>query len=421
MNPGRAEDVLRILVEQAAEREHVLSGLSASRYQESDDEADAECPIIDSFYGSGGNEAVLKMCKSTLPELQRLYAIMQECIVTSWNVGRKRRSTLTPMDILFMCLVVLKHGGSWDALGTIFCIKGPTFMRLITQCVSKIVPLSVERFVKKYDQKMTMQYLNEKGQLFINHPYALEAIDVTFQQSNRPSGNMQEGKNFFSGKHKLYGYKVEVAVRPNGFATAFSAHFLGSTSDLTIMHARLKYHEERLKKREDEENYSDNYAFSEEYQDQWSVIIDKGYQSASEVLRAIIPKKKPLRGILGKDDERFNKQLSSDRIIVENYFDQLGQLWAILSSKFVWSEKIYDGLFSLGGCFTNFHISIHKLRDGDGDWYNRHGNRLSHIGESLKRKRVESQDKYRKKRKLRLTVGYCSSILGSDEETQEAE
>ncbi len=69
MNPGRAEDALRILGEQAAEREHVLSGLSASRYQESDDEADAECPIIDSFYDSSSNEDVLKMCNFTLPEL----------------------------------------------------------------------------------------------------------------------------------------------------------------------------------------------------------------------------------------------------------------------------------------------------------------------------------------------------------------
>ncbi len=55
MNSGRAEDTLRILGEQAAEREQVLSGFSASRYQESDNEAEAECPIIDSFYGYGGN------------------------------------------------------------------------------------------------------------------------------------------------------------------------------------------------------------------------------------------------------------------------------------------------------------------------------------------------------------------------------
>ena len=87
---------------------------------------------------------------------------------------------------------------------------------------------------------------------------------------------MQEGKNVFLGKHKLYGYKVEVAVRPNGFATAFSAHFPGFTFDLTIMHERMKCHEEHLKECEDEEIYSDNYALSEEYPDQWAVIMDKG-------------------------------------------------------------------------------------------------------------------------------------------------
>ncbi len=91
-----------------------------------------------------------------------------------------------------------------------------------------------------------------------------------------------------------------------------------------IMHERQKYHEECSKKREDEENYSDNYALNEEYPDQWAVIMDKGYQSASKVLRAITPKKKPLRGILGRDDERLNKQLSSDRIIVENCFGRFG-------------------------------------------------------------------------------------------------
>ncbi len=46
MNPGRAADALRILGEQVAELEHVLSGFSASRYQESDDEADAESLLL---------------------------------------------------------------------------------------------------------------------------------------------------------------------------------------------------------------------------------------------------------------------------------------------------------------------------------------------------------------------------------------
>jgi len=335
MNAGRAEDALRILGEQAADRDHEISAFSALRSQDSDDESDAECPIIDSFYGSGGNQAILKMCNFTLPEFRRLYSIMHEHIVTTWNVGRGNRSTLKPMDVLFMCLAVLKHGGSWDTLGTVFRIKGPTFMRIMTGFMAKIAPFCAVRFVKKYDEKMGMAFLNEKKTLFKSHQYALEAIDVTFQQSNRPSGNMQEGKNYFSGKHKLYGYKVEVAVRPNGFATAFSTHYPGSTSDITIMHERLTQHAERLRKRDDDENFEDQYHLSDEYPDHWAVLMDKGYQSSAEVLRAITPKKKPLRGVLGRDDERFNRLLSSDRIIVEKFFGRLGQLWTILSSKFV--------------------------------------------------------------------------------------
>ena len=44
---------------------------------------------------------------------------------------------------------------------------------------------------------------------------------------------------------------------------------------------------------------------------------------------------------------------------------------------------------------------MHKLREVDGDWSNRYRNRLLYIGNENKRKRNESQAKYRKKRKLR--------------------
>ena len=44
---------------------------------------------------------------------------------------------------------------------------------------------------------------------------------------------MQEGKRNFSGKHKMYGYKMEVAGLPNGFAAACNSHFPGS--DISIL------------------------------------------------------------------------------------------------------------------------------------------------------------------------------------------
>lgn len=51
---------------------------------------------------------------------------------------------------------------------------------------------------------MTLNYCVDKGNQFKNFSYALEAVDVTLQQTSHPSGNMEEGKACFSGKHKLY-------------------------------------------------------------------------------------------------------------------------------------------------------------------------------------------------------------------------
>ena len=233
--------------------------------------------------------------------------------------------------------------------------------------MDKAYGFCVKRFVRKYDERFSLNEMDENNQLFKHFPFCLEAIDVTVQQSNRPSGNMQEGKVYFSGKHKLYGFKVEVAVRPNGFASAFSKHYPGSTSDLNIMHDRLEIHRRRLQKRDEENELEDEFFMSEKYQSQWGVLMDRGYQSAADVLRAVTPKKKHVRGCLLHDDEEHYRKLSSDRILVENYFGRLGQLWTVCSAKFVWFENIYDTLFGLSVAFTNFHISLHKLRDEDGE------------------------------------------------------
>ena len=90
-------------------------------------------------------------------------------------------------------------------------------------------------FVNKTDLLYKISTLRSNKTQFKYFPYELEAIDVTFQEANRPSGKMQGGKKYFSRKHKLYGFKMEVTVRPNGMAVACSQHFPGSVSDLNIM------------------------------------------------------------------------------------------------------------------------------------------------------------------------------------------
>ena len=44
-------------------------------------------------------------------------------------------------------------------------------------------------------ERWPMAKLVEEERTFRNFPYARYATDVTFQQANRPSGNIAEGKN----------------------------------------------------------------------------------------------------------------------------------------------------------------------------------------------------------------------------------
>ena len=127
---------------------------------------------------------------------------------------------------------------------------------------------------------------------------------------------------------------MEVGVRPNGIASAFSKSYPGSISDRTILYERLPLHINRLKKRENED-CDDDFHLSQDFPNHWAALMDKGYQGATENTRAVIPKKKPPRGVLENEDIKHNRKLSSAGIIVENYFGRLGQLWAILSRKWL--------------------------------------------------------------------------------------
>lgn len=56
------------------------------------------------------------------------------------------------------------------------------------------------------------------------------------------------------------------------------------------------------------------------YPNMWAIIGEKGYQGGSNFIRIIHPKKKPPGGLLSATDVEENRKISSDRIIVENYF-----------------------------------------------------------------------------------------------------
>lgn len=202
----------------------------------------------------------------------------------------------------------------------------------------------------------------------------------------------------------MYGFKVEVSVLPIGLAISCSAHYPGSVSDIEIMKEMHEWHVKASRKSNAENDVTDIGILSEEYPDSWAVLVDKGYQGSMEFLRTVHPKKKPQNGILSMEDEAYNKKVSSDRIIVENYFGRLCSLWAIAATKYRWAESNYDKLFRLCVALTNQHIRWHPLRQEDHATFQRYKNRQYSIGAEIARKRKRIQERYKARRKARLSV-----------------
>ena len=219
-----------------------------------------------------------------------------------------------------MTMTVMKHGGDWAFLGNTFNFKGPTMERMIWNFVDLICDAFYESYVEYNAKRWTMKELVAKKKCFSHYPMARYATDVTFQPSSRPFGSVQEGKRYYSGKHKMYGYKVEVSVFPIRLAIGCSDHEPGSVSDLVIFQQMQRWHGINLRKRNGEDTLEDDGPLEEEFKNAWAVLADKGYQGSAEFCRVVHPTKKPHNGALSPAQISANRHISSDRIIVENYF-----------------------------------------------------------------------------------------------------
>ncbi|ETI31868.1 hypothetical protein F443_21224 [Phytophthora nicotianae P1569] len=96
-----------------------------------------------------------------------------------------------------MLLVVMKCGGTWEMLSKIFQIKTPTFIKTIVGFLEVVAPKMYDKWIAEY---------------------------------------AGESMPWYSAKHKLYGFKVEVSVNPRGLAINCTRHSRGNTADITMFH-----------------------------------------------------------------------------------------------------------------------------------------------------------------------------------------
>lgn len=196
---------------------------------------------------------------------------------------------------------------------------------------------------------------------FPNFGKAKYVKDVTFKQSFRPSGSIKDGKQYFActfnGKYRIFGLvlQFELSVLLNWISPGCSKHFSGSVADLENLKRMRPLHENELKKITDE-----NYERALEYSltstrehGAWlwtkgtSVVL--GFYETPHLLRSLLAKP----SLLAR--ESFNRNVSNDLNIVENFFGRLRGLFTLLFHKWKWSERYNNDLFKLCLAFTNLH------------------------------------------------------------------
>jgi hypothetical protein len=233
-----------------------------------------------------------------------------------------------------MTRVALKHFGSWETASALFEMSPSPFQKMVKQFVAMLRPCLYQSFVLDEEARWTMRQLTLTGNTFAYFPCARYATDITVQQADRPAGGYNDAKKFFSGKHHIYGLKVEVSVIPTGVAIICIDWEPGSITDISIFRDNKQFHASAMQKKPGEETINDGGPFADSYENDWVVLVDKGYQGLQDEFRMIQPKKKAARGPpLTADERSESDRISHDRVLVENYFGRLKKLWGVCSHK----------------------------------------------------------------------------------------
>jgi len=185
-----------------------------------------------------------------------------------------------------------------------FSISRPYLHTILQKTINSISPVLYDYYVNNLQDRLGDDD-EDKKQAF---PDAKFVIDVTFQPIWTPTGVYDEKKQYYSGKHKMYGLKSQCIHDRKGRVVHCVAGELGSIHDLTICRDNLEEVKEVIRKEDEEDAY-------------WFIIADLGYQGLQEYTNAILPHKKKPDKQLTRQQQKYNRELGAERVICERYYD----------------------------------------------------------------------------------------------------
>ena len=363
---------------------------------------DDEGPVLRDFEDELGESVYHSMTNFTKAEFEILWETLRPDVLFAWQRSKGRKHKTSAKDAFFMTICVIKHCNAWYKHAADFRLQPSAFERMVDKMLGVIEPILTSLYIVK---PSGMGYRK-----FDNFPYALYATDVKFQQSNRPGGTFQDAKKYFSGKHHLYGLKVECSVSADGRCVDVTKHYAGSVTDASIFIENLDTHLQMLKKTDADRVLpsSDFQEGASRFPDHWAVLVDKGYQGMGVHVRTIQPKKQPPHGSLSADDIDRNRLVSHDRVIVENFFGRVNMLWRVMYKTYTWKEERYDQLVRVCFALTNFHIGLNPLRAQDRENYRatlaKYASQAHHRAERRRRQHADSLARRRERMEEGVSV-----------------
>lgn len=283
---------------------------------------DKRCIILTGFSSQEFTELLL-LCENDIPI----------------NIGRGKQSKFTQADKFLIVLCYLKHYETQAKLGENFSISKAQINRIIATAVPVISEILYFKYAISLDADDAVY------EEFIHSKFVM---DVTIQKIWKPLGTFQERKQYYSGKHKLYGIKTLTLHQRMGLMVACWSGVPGAVHDSVIAnenHASIK-----------ELIVTDSMI-----EDEVQIFADKGFIGCETKLPVVIPyKKKPNKELTQKQGE-YNKSLSIHRVICERWYGRLKSLFRIIASEYHNDRDEYEVFFRLCAALTNYHITQHPL------------------------------------------------------------
>ena len=207
------------------------------------------------------------------------------------RIGGGRKKELCLEDQLLMTLIYYRHYVSQNFLGILFNLHNSNVSRSI-----RYIEPQLAKIFKIPSRKIENELTEQQISLYF--------IDATEQQINRPQKNQ---KHYYSGKKKKHTLKNQILIDTNSKIRSVSKSVEG------------KKHDKKL--------YDQSRVYTE-YKSKFKG--DLGYYGTDSIT---VPKKKPKKRDLGKEEKEYNKQFSKERIKIEHVFGKM-KVFQILTQRY---------------------------------------------------------------------------------------